>query len=104
MRIKSVTAYRIGPFFDRFRLELNERVTIITGANDVGKSSLLRAIELAMSDNVADDSFVNHDHVQESLQIWSKDESIQVEAEVQITMAADIQNSGVNTGAAAYLS
>jgi hypothetical protein len=94
MRIKSITAHRIGPFYEPFTLGLDERVTIVTGANDVGKSSLLRALELALTENAADDAFINHDHVQESQKAWSKDESITVEALVNLSEAVDIQNGG----------
>jgi hypothetical protein len=97
MRIKSITAHRLGPFFEPFTLELDPRVTIITGANDVGKSSLLRALELSMANQAASKGFINHDHVQTSQKAWSKDESVTVEAHVLLTQAADLQGNQQTT-------
>lgn len=46
MIIESITPINYGPFYHSATLNLEDDVTVLTGANDAGKSSLLRLIAL----------------------------------------------------------
>jgi predicted ATP-dependent endonuclease of OLD family len=46
MILKKLTINHFGPFSSRTVLDVSPNVTILTGANDVGKSSILRLIEI----------------------------------------------------------
>ncbi len=91
MIIKSITVERLGPFYAPIKVDIDPRVTIITGANDVGKSSLLRAIELALTEQSINNDFANHDHVQSSPKAPEKDEALRVSVVIELTESVDLQ-------------
>ena len=71
MRIKSVAFSSLGPFAYPSRLELDKDLTVITGANDCGKSKIVRGLELLLinnSDLKKED--VNRDRLYKSSKGW----------------------------------
>lgn len=93
MIVRKLSIQRFGPFYEPFTLEFDPRVTIITGANDAGKSSLLRAIEFALSDALMPDELANHDHVQDVSSPIAKDKSVSLETAIELTAGSDLQGN-----------
>lgn len=87
MFIKSITPENYGPFYHTTRLELEDDVTIITGSNDAGKSSLLRLI--AMASGYGPERFneyhANFDRHQEQTGNWADGNFVSCIVEYQVT-------------------
>ncbi len=73
MILKSITAKSVGPFYRPATLEFEDDLTVITGSNDAGKSSLLRLIGFAYEYDI--DKFgendVNFDRNHEADTNWA---------------------------------
>ncbi len=89
MKIREIKTRYIGPFYESITLELDDRVTIITGPNDVGKSSILRVAELLFSNTALTEDFVNHDYIQELKAAWSSDANLMATAMISVTDRTD---------------
>jgi energy-coupling factor transporter ATP-binding protein EcfA2 len=84
MHLTSVTINRVGPFYHETKLLLDEEVTILTGANDTGKSSVLSCLRILLTDRGMDEMEVNQDYLQESPGKWTEDQTITVSGEFRI--------------------
>ncbi|WP_438479772.1 ATP-dependent nuclease [Oleiharenicola lentus] len=93
MLLRRVKLQNFGAFHGTFDFELESDVTILTGANDAGKSSLLRGIELAASDKPMQDSWGNHERNASSAIPAQSDPSIMSEAHFLIHEGSDLQGS-----------
>ncbi|HEX4142969.1 MAG TPA: AAA family ATPase [Pirellulales bacterium] len=84
MLLKKLIFQHYGPFAAKTELELEDDVTILTGANDTGKSSLLSLIErvcgINRADQVVKDSEINLDRIGESKAAWDQDTGVSCEA------------------------
>lgn len=79
MKIVSVTPSNVGPFLSGQEIELEPEVTVLTGANDTGKSALLRLIAMTCArspDDVAGESDVNLYHLLKAKKPWDQDTDI----------------------------
>lgn len=76
MILKRLVVQNFGPFALPTHIEVEPDITIITGQNDVGKSSLLRLIELVCNGNNLNQDDVNVDRIQDSALPWQDDEEI----------------------------
>lgn len=85
MILKSITPKNFGPFCGDSTLQLDSEVTVLTGPNDVGKSLVLRAIEILCSDRCADQREVNRTRIGEFNGPWKSDPSIVCEAVCEIS-------------------
>jgi predicted ATP-dependent endonuclease of OLD family len=74
------------------KIPIDPRVTIITGANDVGKSSVLKAIELAFGTEPLPENFINCDYAKSPRVDIDRDDTISVCAEINLTSPADIEH------------
>lgn len=80
MILKSVTIRRIGPFEQPIEIDIDPIYTVLTGANDVGKTVVLRSIARFCKETQTGkltEQEVNNRYRRESAQ-WSKDPSIEV--------------------------
>jgi predicted ATPase len=59
LKIEKIRFSNFGPFLREHTLELEPDVTVLTGANDTGKSFLMKLIWIACSANIADRPDVN---------------------------------------------
>lgn len=80
MILKKLIIYKFGPFATPAELEIEPAVTVITGPNDTGKSSILRLIEIIFTKSPIDETNVNLDSLYEMGNSWEKDTSVQVTA------------------------
>jgi hypothetical protein len=90
MKIRSISARHIGPFLEPFSIPIDPRVTIITGANDAGKSSVLRAHELVFGNEQISEDEVNKDHLDNVMGNWVRNKNILVEADISLTRKEDV--------------
>lgn len=76
MILKRLEIQGYGPFLLPTVLEVDQNVTVLTGSNDVGKSAILRLIQLLCSkiSPVEDDQ--NFDHKYSSGKFWDQDDSV----------------------------
>ncbi len=65
-----------GPFAVPTRISLDPRVTVLTGANDTGKSSVLEALRLAFSRDTVEESQVNQERKDDFSKDWKQDSDI----------------------------
>ena len=72
MILKAITIENFGPFV-RGYLKLSPEVTVLTGANDAGKSHALRAIQLLFSGQAMKANEVNRDRAKEITKSWQSD-------------------------------
>ena len=63
MKIQTIEVAYVGPFAMPTLLRLDPRVTVLTGANDTGKSSVLRAIQLGFSNDAAEGHEINQERI-----------------------------------------
>src|SRR5664280_1794566 len=81
MKLTHLRIEKLGPFYFRHELEIDPGVTILTGANDTGKSATLRLLALLIQNKSAAEMDVNQDYLQESQQKWNDDSALTVEAQ-----------------------
>lgn len=80
------------PFFEEQTLEIEPTVTVLTGANDVGKSALLNILKRVapgMDGNVASEADVNEDMILQSGGPWHAVEDLDVIATYQLGTESD---------------
>lgn len=90
MVFKRITISQLGPFRQPFILDLDSKVTILTGANDAGKTSALRAIRLLLTNGSASEADVNRDHVLRLPHAWTKDTSYSMMAEFGVDHSSEL--------------
>lgn len=73
MRLTQITIAQLGPFRAPFQMDVDPTVTILTGANDAGKTSVLRALRLLVTNQSASEQDVNRDHLMRAPAAWVKD-------------------------------
>ena len=76
MKLTHLIVSRLGPYYFETTIEIEPDVTILTGANDTGKSSTLRILQLFLERKNAGEMDVNQDHLQESGSVWSEDNTM----------------------------
>ena len=87
--LSELTIKFVGPFSEATKICFEPDVTVLTGANDCGKTAILNAIELlcGMSggERVLQESEVNLDRIGHASTDWKKDQEITIQAMFQIT-------------------
>lgn len=78
MLLKRLQIHNIGPFTFPAEIEFQEDVTVLTGANDTGKSVVLRILSHIGSRKAIGEDEVNQHYLYQSNtgKTWSKDENI----------------------------
>ena len=76
MILKSLTIKNFGPFAYPTTISIDDLVTVLTGQNDTGKSSILRAINMVGENTSLKEEDVNVDHIFESNVPWDEDDDI----------------------------
>jgi energy-coupling factor transporter ATP-binding protein EcfA2 len=94
MLLTSLRIENLGPFYHPVTISIDEQVTILTGANDTGKSTVLKCVELLLKDEKADEMLVNQDHIQESSGKWTEDRSLNVSGDFLLQKANDVLQQG----------
>lgn len=93
MLLTELIVSNIGPFAVPTRIRFDERVTVLTGGNDCGKTSILTAIELVCgvigSGRVLEESQVNLDRIGEAPTNWMQDKAIECKATFATTEYSD---------------
>jgi len=89
MLLSELVITNIGPFAQATKIQFEDDVTVLTGANDCGKTSVLTAVELlcGMSGNarVLQEHEVNLDRIGHATTSWKKDTEITCEAILKTT-------------------
>lgn len=84
MLLSELVIQNIGPFAEPTRILFESDVTVLTGANDTGKTSVLTAIELVCGmlggGRVLEETDVNMDRIGSAATEWRKDTEITCEA------------------------
>lgn len=84
MLLTQLVIQNVGPFAEAQSIRFEKDVTVLTGANDTGKSSILRAIELLCGitggGRVLQESEVNMDRIGQANTVWRNDPEILCEA------------------------
>jgi predicted ATP-dependent endonuclease of OLD family len=94
MYLQTIRFAKMGPFYRETTLALNRRVTILTGANDTGKSSVLRFIELFFHGRPVGEMDVNQDHIQEIQTKWNLDTNIAIKAVLALEASDEVVHAG----------
>ncbi len=92
MILKRIKIMGFRPFFEEQTLEIEPTVTVLTGANDVGKSALLNILKRVapgMDGNVASEADVNEDMILQSGGPWHAVEDLDVIATYQLGTESD---------------
>jgi len=89
MILTELVINNIGPFAEPTKINFEENITVLTGANDSGKSSILNAIELlyGMKANKKhlNETDVNLDRIGNCESTWESDEKITCEGTFIVT-------------------
>jgi predicted ATP-dependent endonuclease of OLD family len=84
MRLTKISAEKLRSFGKRIDIDIDAKVTILTGANDAGKSSVLRALRILLLSEPATEHDVNRDHLLGSNRVWSGDTAYWVEGSFEL--------------------
>ncbi len=84
MLLKSITPYNLGPFAHH-RIEISDSYTVITGANDVGKTCLLQLIAIAIGKAQVGPGLINNDYRNSGGTGWIQDKAIRCEVVYRLT-------------------
>lgn len=85
MVIESVKFINVGPFSRSDELSMEDDVTILTGPNDVGKSSVLEILDHVCSGDPIRESLVNVDHLAGRGNDWKEGDDIGCQVRVRVT-------------------
>ena len=85
MILRKITPQYFGPFYSPCPITLTENLTILTGANDVGKSYALKAIDFFCNKVQAVEECVNVDRHGEFEGAWNDDPKVNISASLKIT-------------------
>jgi predicted ATPase len=109
MQIERIEITNYGPFFSPATLELEPEVTVLTGPNDVGKSSVLRLIDRICQNDFstpAGEAEFNYDRMFDSSnQDWAAREDFGATFHVRLPEkpSVDSQNQNLTPGARAIV-
>lgn len=92
MIIKSVSFSHFGPFAEPSEIQVDKNLTVITGANDSGKSKIIRGLEVLLTDSKLTEDDANDDRIGEFENGWDKTNIITAEITVELT------NGGIQGG------
>ena len=73
MILKKLEIHNYGPFYGSHTLEIADEVTVLTGANDVGKSSILNLIKRFPQVGLIAEDDINNQRMYEIDGPWTKD-------------------------------
>jgi predicted ATP-dependent endonuclease of OLD family len=91
--LKSITPINFGPFSAAGQtLTVDPEVTVLTGANDTGKSSLLRMIHLVFTEGVAEERDYNRYRIDEASGSWTTDIELKCVMEFNYKQTFNIGN------------
>ena len=77
MILKRLNIHHFGPFTPEVSIEIDSEVTILTGPNDTGKSSILDLIDIMCNGKrYLEEKFANIDRIYDSGLSWDKDAEI----------------------------
>lgn len=96
MRIKSVAFSSLGPFAYPSPIELDKDLTVITGANDSGKSRILRGLELLLTKNQIEAEDINEEKMHELRDGWKQAKPVR--ADIEIIKTANSEPAGFVIG------
>lgn len=82
---------KLGPIYHNRQLEIDPAVTILTGANDAGKSSVIRLIRTFLAGKPAEEMDINQDHLQETQRKWMEDPEPRIELDFQIESGSEMR-------------
>lgn len=87
MILKSISVSNIGPFYGakKTQIEIERSVTVLSGANDTGKSTILNLIALICRPHHATEDLVNIYRILESDDSWKVDQCIGCEIVFEVT-------------------
>ena len=92
MKLIYLNIAKLGPFYHKQQIDIDPRVTILTGSNDVGKSSVLRLLSRFLANEKADEMDVNQDHLQEAQRTWTDDPAPQMELGFELKFSTEAEN------------
>ncbi len=76
MIIQEIKIQNFGPFYQKTNIEFSPDVTVLTGANDTGKTALLDLIYLIVTNNDMNENQANLDRVLSSNSPWDEDDGV----------------------------
>jgi predicted ATP-dependent endonuclease of OLD family len=76
MILKSLLINNYGPFAFPTKILFDENVTVLTGQNDTGKSSVLRLLRMIADGTSLQEDDVNVNHIYEANSPWDDDDNI----------------------------
>ncbi len=85
MIIKSINISNYGPFSTSTFIQLDPEVTVLTGANDTGKTSLLRFVEMVWTRGTITEDEANIDRTLTSTVPWDQDTDVACVMQFQAT-------------------
>ena len=97
MKLNWIEVAHLGPFAFPTTLKLDPKVTVLTGANDTGKSSLLRAVSLLLSGKAAEVLHVNQERIDTFSGRWHDDPEFVCNAGFGVTQL-DLQTKTISGG------
>lgn len=107
MILTELTISNVGPFYGSEKVKFEESVTVFTGANDCGKSSILNAVELlcgvAGHDRELTESDVNFDRILSGNNGWKNDTEISCKAVFKMTELSKSHVKGVEAGQEVFI-
>lgn len=102
MKLKEITPFYVGPFKNGITIPIEAGCTVVTGRNDVGKSKLLRLIEMACNHSGElglGERDVAFDRLASSQTEWESDPEIRV----QLKLSAMHKNQNAIASAEVFL-
>jgi ABC-type transport system involved in cytochrome c biogenesis ATPase subunit len=96
MKLTHVRIARLGPFYFDHEIEIDSQVTILTGSNDAGKTSIIRMIELFLQNKSAGEMDINQDYLRESQTKWTDDTTPRVELQFHLESSREVDGGNYN--------
>jgi predicted ATP-dependent endonuclease of OLD family len=85
MVLNSITFNNVGPFYGLEKINIDKNITIITGQNDTGKSSILNLLSTALLGSGISEDSVNLDYLHEFAGNWKNEKELWLNASFTIT-------------------
>jgi predicted ATP-dependent endonuclease of OLD family len=99
MILKKLVVKNYGPFHFPAEITIDDKVTVFTGQNDVGKTTLLRLIHKLCQDQIASQNDVNIDRTYFSGSSWDQDGEVECIATFRLEEnMRNYQNNDFNAG------